>query len=246
MSLEKYKKKSELNVGTAQDNVPRISIKAKIFRLEKEGEEIHKQSDPIIVQVIHAHSAKTYYSGPYNPESNDAPDCRSNDAVFPDPDVQNPQAARCDMCEKNMWGSKITASGKRAKACTDIIYVQCRVIDPDVDTDEIYTLRIPPMSMKAFKKYVDELEYDVCLYKTKISFLPTDFPQLGFESLGTFTEDEFFDPEEIRNRIEEDKKNRMAAIEAKPAQPTPTPAPLPPADDQTEVPVEDPSLSAWG
>lgn len=120
----------ESNVKGA-GGTPQLSIRGKLFRIIKDGEEtIMQKPDPetgedtprsvINVVVINQgeRGARAYYEGDYDSSNTKGPDCFSLDGKVPSPDAQNPQAKACASCPHSVKGSKITPSGYQTTACS--------------------------------------------------------------------------------------------------------------------------------
>jgi hypothetical protein len=75
--------------------------------------------DVIVLDTSHS-VAKVYYEKGYAPGDNAPPDCWSNDALYPDASIAEPQDHSCAMCAKNKFGSAVNAvTGAQGKACAD-------------------------------------------------------------------------------------------------------------------------------
>ena len=129
---------------------PKIGIKASRFRLtgEKGEEEVWQNlTIPLIILDGNPNVSKRWYAGTYDPATEaKAPDCASDNGERPNPGVASPQSAGCAACPHNVWGSKITTSGKSSKACSDSKRLAVVLAeDPD---GLIYELSVPAASMK--------------------------------------------------------------------------------------------------
>lgn len=138
---------------------PVISIKGKVFHITRGGEKtlITKpgEDDPaasieVVVVRANPNNSKVYYSSGYQEGSDAKPTCYSNSGTKPEADSTSPQAKSCATCQHNQWGSRITESGKKGKACTD----SCRIAVATVDTpNDPMLIRVPAASLKALTEY---------------------------------------------------------------------------------------------
>ena len=88
--------------------VKRIVPKNGIFRKTVGGEEMGKIKGDINAIIVNASPAvgRIFYAQQWSPDAEPtAPDCFSNDGRSPDAGATNPQAERCDSCQKNIKGS---------------------------------------------------------------------------------------------------------------------------------------------
>ncbi len=136
--------------GLSAGSHPRISIKGSRWRLnDVQGNETvwpHLALDVIILNA-NPHLSKVFYEKPYDPTAGDfvAPDCWSDNGVGPSARAEKPQCRSCAECPQNVWGSKITAQGKQARACGD--FKKLAVLPVHAPQGDIYELRIPPASL---------------------------------------------------------------------------------------------------
>lgn len=138
---------------------PVISIKGKVFHIARGGEKtlITKpgEDDPaasieVVVVRANPNNSKVFYANGYTEGSDAKPSCYSNNGLKPEPDAQEPQSKSCATCQHNQWGSRITDSGKKGKACTD----SCRIAVATVDTpNDPMLIRVPAASLKAFTEF---------------------------------------------------------------------------------------------
>ena len=180
-------------------STPRISLKGKIFRFKEDGDEIEKikeDLDVIVVGVLPLHgTSKTFYAGEYNPESNDPPDCSSMDGVNPDGWVSSPVNNICATCPNNKFGSAISMSGKKSKACRDSrrLYVVKAQDMKEQEEPKVWLLNVTVSSLKPLNVYSKELAKSgittPSVVVTRLNFDDdADFPMLTFKALGTLNE----------------------------------------------------------
>ena len=86
----------------------RISIGGGVFRLLDGGKEIASVEERYLdVVIINAAPkvGRVWYAAKYEKDHAASPDCWSADGDAPDASIKEPQAARCNDCEKNVAGS---------------------------------------------------------------------------------------------------------------------------------------------
>ncbi|MBS3785164.1 MAG: hypothetical protein KGY78_12060 [Anaerolineae bacterium] len=174
---------------------PVMSIKGKVFRIKRgdDYELVTRPDDPdeaastLQITVIRAGKgvARTYYATSYDEDSHEAPDCYSNDGVAPAADAENKQAKKCATCPHAQWGSRISESGKKGKACSEV--KRLAVAAPGAENDPML-LRIPPTSLRYWDQYVAKLNkkgLNPSMVVTKIGFDPeVAHQQLTFKPVG--------------------------------------------------------------
>jgi len=151
-----------------RDAFPILSIKGKVFRARVNGQE-QALIDPasgtpvpyLDVVLVNASKflAKSYYAKGFTEGDFDAPTCWSLDSIRPDASVVNKVSPVCGTCPMNAFGSKITESGKAAKACQDARRVA--VVMPHMLSGQeplTMLLRVPQSSLKNLKNYAQMLE----------------------------------------------------------------------------------------
>jgi len=194
------------------ESVPRISLRDASFRLKKDGNEINVGiGKPLKVVILGIdppeakRTSKQFYEGAWSEDSADAPDCYSKDGVRPDPSVAEPQCDNCAQCSKNAWGSGHDAEGNasKGKACSDRKNLFVVVAGKSIDGD-VFTLSIPPTSLKALSAFGRDLvRYNVNMHKiiTQIDVDPDNAKGMLFNYAGF---------------LEEAPASRMAARAASP------------------------------
>lgn len=140
-----------------------LSIKSKVFTIvdgdskeivTKPGDDAPASNLEVVILAANAHKSKVYYKGGYTEGSSDKPLCYSNNGIQPEDDAQEPQAKKCATCAHNVFGSKITENGQKAKACSDSIRI---AVAPSGLLNDPMLLRVPAASMKALGKYGADL-----------------------------------------------------------------------------------------
>lgn len=190
----------DLDAGVSA-GFPVMSIRGAKWRIVEGGEEhpIYlpgtKDLAPFVKVVIlraNANISKTFYAGQYVEGSDAAPDCYSNDGITPASDSVNPQCESCAKCPQNVWGSKISPSGSKIKACADVRRV---AILPAEDQEySPILLRIPGASLSDLAQYGKALKQRGIPYAavvTKLSFDPdAAFPKIMFQFERVLTQEE--------------------------------------------------------
>lgn len=187
--------KDMISVG---GSVPRISIKGRQFRFIKDGEEVHKQTEPIHVVILgvvpQAHMAKTFYASGYQPGSTDPPDCSSFLGEVPDTWIDNPQNPSCKGCPQNVWGSATSMSGGKAKACKDskrLMVVTAKDLVEGEEEPTVYIFNVTIASLKALTEYGKFLmsnSLPMSAVITQIEFVDSEFPQVELKFLSVLAE----------------------------------------------------------
>ena len=178
-----------------------VSFRGRIWRVKYKGEEhviTNSEGDPrasIEVVMLKAASilTKQYYAKQYEEGDDSEPDCFSSDGVRPDAGVPHKQADMCATCPKNVFGSKITDSGKKAKACSDTKRIAI-VPYPDLQNEAFggpMLLRVPPSALGDLAAYAQKLKSAGVPYYavvTKLSFdLDASYPKIKFDYVKTVT-----------------------------------------------------------
>lgn len=187
---------------------PVISYRGKEWSINEGGvveplvDEDNEPVRSIEVVIVRANPvlSKVFYPGGYVPGSADKPLCYSNDSVAPSPQSAEPQAVKCAVCPHNVWGSKITDNGSKAKACADA--KRAAVVFPD-EMDKPMLLRIPAASLKDLATYADTLgkrRTPPHAVTTRVGFVQgVAHPQLTFTAKRFATQEEYDAAEELRD-----------------------------------------------
>lgn len=154
-----------------------------IMRRDEDGEETPSNSIELVIVKANPHLSKVYYEDGYEEGSNEKPTCYSHDGVAPAPDAAEPQAKACLSCPHNAWGSRVTESGSKGKACSDSRRL-C-VVSPAA-LDKPMFLRVPAGSLKELVAYGDMLKRRKVPYQavvTRISFdVEAAHPKFSFKA----------------------------------------------------------------
>lgn len=177
--------------GISSGSFSRISLRGSRFHFqEANGEELHHQQLYLDVFIVDANPAvsKNFYRDTYNPQVTDAaaPDCFSDNGIAPSPRAAQPQCQSCALCPHNAWGSKVTPSGGKTKACADSKRIA--VILAHNPSGPIYELRIPAASMSgyaaALRQFIDK-GVPPSMVVWRLTFDPQeDYPKLVFQAIG--------------------------------------------------------------
>ncbi len=184
------------SMETGGNSCPRISLKKSKFTA-KNGDDEVKLGEEIMVVILGINPAigfsKTYYKDGYSPGSSEPPNCSSTNGVTPDP-FGTPESQKCATCPQAVWGSAVSMSGGKAKACKDSkqLYVKLaeELDDPDAPT---YLLIVTVLSLKPFGQYGKLLNSEgiptPSLVITKLAFdEEASVPKLTFENVGLMDE----------------------------------------------------------
>jgi hypothetical protein len=177
---------------------PTMSIKGKVFHIKRGDEKImvtkpeapDEPAASLEVVIVGAYPpgqkhAKVYYATGYTEGADAKPTCSSNDGEHPDTSSEEVQAKTCQACPHNVFGSKITEDGRKAKACADSKRLAVAAVD---NLNDPMLLRVPAASLKAlseFNKLVASRGYPYQELVTKIGFDYTvAHPALTFKPVG--------------------------------------------------------------
>ena len=143
---------------------PVISIKGKVFHIQrgdvrelvtKAGtDDEPAPSLEVVILSVNPNKSKVYYSSGFVEGSVAKPTCYSNDGVAPATDAEEPQSKKCNVCPHNQWGSRITDSGGKGKACGDSMRL-C-VAAAGMINDPML-LRVPAATLKTLGLYGTQL-----------------------------------------------------------------------------------------
>ena len=215
--LKKFQEQSAADTGSlisSSVSVPRLSFRGKRWRWIVDGEEelIKALSVQVIIVGVEPDAGrfiKTLYLTQYNPGDSNPPDCSSSNGISPDSWVSSPQAQRCNQCPKNVFGSAVSRSGGKAKACGDS--KRLWVVKPD-DMEIVYGLNVPIMSLKnlaEYGKYIARNNYPLALVITELSMEDeSEFPKLEFNHVG------FIEEEQVKEAMDLNQRRPWKAVVA--------------------------------
>jgi hypothetical protein len=174
---------------------PVISIKGKVFTktqgdtrelITKPGEDGEPASSiEVVIVAQNPHRSKVFYSSGYTEGSDAKPTCYSNNGLTPEADAESPQSKKCATCQHNQWGSRVSESGSKGKACSDS---QRLAVAPIGMINDPMLIRVPAASLKALDQFGDTLAKRNVPYQlvaVKIGFDYTvAHPALTFKGIG--------------------------------------------------------------
>ena len=181
-----------------------ISFRGSKWRVKHNGEEtllLDKQGEtmPSIRLLIlkgNKYISKNYYEGKYVEGSTDSPTCWSLDGIHPDAAVENPVSPNCAACPKNQFGSRITDSGSKAKACSDTRRLAV-VPEGDYENSQFggpLLLRVPAASLTELAQYGRAMKAKGFPYNTVITRVSFDtdaaYPKLKFNAVRPINDEE--------------------------------------------------------
>jgi hypothetical protein len=138
-------------------------------------------------------TSKTFWDGPYTPNSDLPPDCWSSNGRVPDDSVEVKQAQSCSMCPHDVF--KTLPTGMKGKECTDGKRVAI-VPALDMENDAFggpMLLRVPAGSLGALEMYGKDFKkvgIPFYAYTTIISFVPGTTTKLAFTPGRPITDEE--------------------------------------------------------
>lgn len=178
-----------MTAGLGGSSYKTISKRGSRFRIRDGAVETVLPSTKLRAIIVGAspNVTKVYYKGGYDPKAENEdkkPDCYSNDGVHPAADAKDQQAQLCASCQHNEWGSKISESGSKMKACADRKRLAIISADDSGAEPEVYLFQITPSELTDFRAYGKLLEskgWPPELVITELSF-DTDksYPKIEF------------------------------------------------------------------
>lgn len=208
-----------------------ISIRSSKWRVKYQGEEhpiLNADGDPVasleaVIVKANPHVTKNFYAQGYSDGASEAPDCYSLDGIRPDASVEDPQAETCAKCPKNVFGSRITPAGKKAKACQDNRRL---AIVPTADImNETFggpmLLRVPAASLADLAMMGKNLAargFPYNAVSVRIGFdLDASYPKLTFKPVRPLTDEE---AAKVVSIMRDDKLERILAeaVEVRPTE----------------------------
>jgi hypothetical protein len=219
---------------------PIISYKGKVWHIVEGGErtlitigEGRNANDPAasleaVILLANPALNKVYYPDGYEEGSTERPLCHSDDGVVPAADAQEKQSKSCGVCPYNEWGSKISDTGSRGKACADSR--RMAIASPD-DLDTPMLLRCPAASLKTLLSYGQQLDKRGWPYFALVTRIGFD-SSLAYPAL-TFTPERWLDEDELAAVMAKQKDDLVLNITA--MQPSKTAAPAPAAEPEDDA-----------
>jgi len=197
--------------GGVQSGFPIVSYRGRVWRVKISGEEqinVDDNGDAVAsIEVVLLRSnpkpSKIHYDKQYEDGDEGKPRCWSADGEKPSPEVEDPIHPNCQSCPKNIWGSRISESGKKSRACSDtrrmaiafLSDIEQNIEDPSHEVTPML-LRVPPASLNPLKDYVaGQLApkgIQPYMLATRIGFdNDAQYPKLTFKPARFLDEDEF-------------------------------------------------------
>lgn len=226
-----------------------LSFRGSKWRIKHSGEEtLITDADGetiaslrVVLLKANKNISKNYYKEGFVEGSTDAPTCFSVDGEKPDASVENPQNSVCATCPHNQFGSRITDTGSKAKACSDTRRVAV-IPEGDFKNERFggpMLLRVPAASLSELASYGKAMKakhYPYNTIVTRVSFDPdTAYPKLKFNALRPLTGDE--SAEIIELLKDEDFRQKLDFILAKPVE-VEVPKDAAPAEPKAQDPYE--------
>jgi hypothetical protein len=175
---------------------------------------------------------KAYYMKVFVPGDAEAPDCFSRDGERPDPQAKEKQNSACAGCPRNCFGTGKDSNGNptAGKACADSKVVAITVGERNEDKSLLcYQFKIPPASLGAWNKYVQELDQHGAYLPeviTEVGFnAEKSYPQYTFKMIGTVPDEMI---EDVYTAMDSEAVKDIVADKA-------TPAPAPPTEPITKI-----------
>jgi len=177
----------------------RISIKAGVFRMIVDGEEVAQNEDRsmnVVVVAAAPKDSRTFYAAQFKEgQKISAPDCFSDDGDLPSAKARNPQSKRCVDCSQNQAGSG--PNGKRACRYSRRLAV---VLEGDINGD-IYQLTLPSnslwnadngkMGIKPYAELLGSHSLNITDVVTEVRFdTASSSPKLVFKAVRPLTVEE--------------------------------------------------------
>jgi hypothetical protein len=192
---------------------PIISYKGKVWHVVEGGErtlitigEGRNANDPAasleaVILLANPALNKVYYPDGYEEGSTERPLCHSDDGITPAADAQEKQSPACGVCPHNEWGSKVSDTGSRGKACADSR--RMAIASPD-DLENPMLLRCPAASLKTLLAYGQQLDKRGWPYFAMVTRIGFD-SSLAYPAL-TFTPERWLDEDELAkvNEMQDD------------------------------------------
>jgi hypothetical protein len=198
----------DMNAAAQQGLPPAFSIigyKGRNWRIKHRGDE-ELIKDPrtgapvasldVVIIGISPNISKQFYEKKYAEGDDASPDCYSVNGIAPEPDSPKLQCQTCAACPQNVYGSRLTENGKKAKACQDSRRLAV-VPSGDIENESFggpMLLRLPPMSLSSLAKYGNELTRFAAqpyMVETILSFdYDVAYPLLTFKAAGWLTDEQ--------------------------------------------------------
>src|SRR6056297_2956200 len=244
--------------GSGALDMPVLSVRGKVFRLRRDGQEVSLKTSQLDVILVGArnNTSRRFYAGSYQSGEVKAPTCASADGLVPDENVMEKQSDACATCPRNQW--ERTATGMR-KACDD--YKRVLLFIPEKGIYSPVTLDVSATSLRKKKgetgpelqmrEYVQALarnQFEPHQVVTTLGFTDDEYPRLQFSFRRVVGREEYESVEECRNseafsmaldhKETDGEIKEVSAPEAGP-KPKPKPRPKPKAVEAPEPVAEE-------
>ena len=182
-----------------------VGYRGKVWRTKHRGEErpiMRPDGDGpeaslrIVIVRAAANKSKIFYKNGYVEGSSAPPDCWSSNGTTPDASIQSPQHANCLACPQNKPGSKVSPSGKPARACSDSKRLAIVPLD-DLDNETFngpMLLRVPGGSLTDLVNFSQKMKsagYPYQSYGVKIGFdMNEAYPKFTYSAIRPLTDEE--------------------------------------------------------
>ncbi len=199
-----------------------MSFRSSRWRVKYQKEETvvrNADGDPrasidVVIVKANPRLSKNYYEQGYAEGAAEAPDCFSMDGERPDAGAPKKQSTNCASCSKNVFGSRITPAGKKAKACQD--NRRLAIVPLDDLKNEIYggpmLLRVPAASLADLALLGKKLRAQGFPYTAvaiRIGFDDSaSYPKLTFKAVRPLTDDE---AQVVAEHLQDTKVERILA-----------------------------------
>jgi hypothetical protein len=150
--------------AAAGGGTARISIQGGILQID--GNPV--PGNELVCLVADFVMENRYFTSDFDPDNPSSPDCyaygRELEDMGPHDDAEDKQHETCAGCPQNEWGSSDKGRGKACRNTYKLLVVPAGTLEggrftpPEAEDDlsgELYSLSIPPTSLKAYTAYVD-------------------------------------------------------------------------------------------
>jgi hypothetical protein len=231
-----------------------ISFRGSKWRIKFQGEEtpvVDGEGNPVStleVVLLKANSAisKNFYEAAFTDGAAEAPDCFSLDGIAPEPSSPKLQSTTCASCPKNVFGSRMTPAGKKAKACADNRRMAVVPLG-DVENSTFggpMLLRVPAASLADLKMFGETMKkrgYPYNAVAVRLGFdLDAAYPKLTFKAIRPLTDEE---AQHVVNHLQGDVVGRILAT-AEEVVGAPVGDSVPAVDPDFEQPAPPPKAAA--
>lgn len=236
-------------------DMPVLSVRGKVFRLRRDGQEVSLKTNVLDVILVGARAAtsRRIFLDQYQSGEVKAPACSSEDGIKPDHNAREPQSDTCATCPRNVW-TKGPSGGMR-KECDD--YKRVLVFIPEKNIYSPVVLDVSATSMRKKKgeagpdlqmrEYVQALarnKFEPHQVVTTLGFTDDEYPRLRFSYARLITREEYGDVMACRESdafeaaLAHKEEEGPIVQEDKPA-PAPRPKPVAVPDPEPEIEDEE-------